>query len=177
MRSFNYTAEFQTEFEIQVTAKNAVLVDVRDPSEYAEYSLLSSINIPSSKIDFERFDSLKSKEIILICNTGVRAVKVAKKLDLLGFNNIQLAVKHLNSIDPKHFHTSKGGKAVKARWSVDRQFRMTLGIFLLVFLLLTRNNVSWAYMIPMTLAVGLISTSIIDRCYLRLGIGLLPWNR
>jgi hypothetical protein len=31
--------------------------------------------------------------------------------------------------------------------------------------------------IPVILCTGLIITAIIDKCYLRVGIAMLPWNR
>lgn len=62
-------------------------------------------------------------------------------------------------------------------WSIDRQFRITLGILLAIALTLYALGYEYGLIIPMILCVGLIFTSIIDRCYMRMAIARMPWNR
>jgi hypothetical protein len=54
---------------------------------------------------------------------------------------------------------------------------MTLGVLLAIFLGGDFLSIQWLIAIPIILATGLIFTSLIDRCYMRMGIALLPWNR
>lgn len=54
---------------------------------------------------------------------------------------------------------------------------MTLGLLLLLFLLGHFLGFALAIIIPIILGAGLTITAIIDRCYLRIGIARLPWNR
>lgn len=68
-------------------------------------------------------------------------------------------------------------KAMPEIWSVDRQFRFLLGVLIAIFLI-GQYWMSDAFTaIPVILCLGLIITAIIDKCYLRIGIAMLPWNR
>lgn len=66
------------------------LVDVRDSDEFDTSHISGSINIPWEVIT-ERLKGIKlGREIILYCNTGVRAAKGAKFLNDAGFNNVSV---------------------------------------------------------------------------------------
>jgi len=173
------------QFESVITHQNPkasdtidfVIIDVRDPEEFALFHLPNSINIPMPKVRPEDFEAFSSQIVCLICNTGLRARAVAKKLDLYGFDNIFVAEKQLSELDSNTLITKSSGQVPIHGWTVDRQFRMTLGVLLAVFLVLFYSGISAAILIPIILATGLIITSIIDKCYMRIGIGMLPWNR
>jgi len=65
-----------------------VLVDVRDPSEYKEGHIPTSINIPA-EVFASRSDILpKEKKIIVACNTGSRSYLAYRKLIQLAYPNI-----------------------------------------------------------------------------------------
>lgn len=148
-----------------------ILIDVREPKEFFDYHLEGSINIPSSNFKLEDFLPYKNHEITLICQSGKRAKNVLDFLTENGFNQIELVEEHIERID-KATLVSKN-----KLWSVDRQFRFALGILLITFLLgfhfLSRNFI----IIPIILATGLTVTAIIDRCYFRMLIAKMPWNK
>ena len=62
-------------------------------------------------------------------------------------------------------------------WTIDRQFRMFLGLMLFVAVIGMTLVSQWFIIIPSIFATGLIVTSLINRCYLRMGIARLPWNK
>lgn len=65
-----------------------ILVDVRDPSEYKEGHIPTSINIPAETFA-SRSDILpKEKMIIVACNTGSRSYLAYRKLIQLAYPNI-----------------------------------------------------------------------------------------
>jgi rhodanese-related sulfurtransferase len=65
-----------------------ILVDVRDPSEYKEGHIPTSINIPAETFA-SRSDILpKEKKIIVACNTGSRSYLAYRKLIQLAYPNI-----------------------------------------------------------------------------------------
>ena len=68
-------------------------------------------------------------------------------------------------------------EATSELWSVDRQFRFVLGIFIALYLIGFHWMSALFSIIPVILCLGLIITAIIDKCYLRVGIAMLPWNR
>lgn len=69
-------------------SRDFYLIDVRDSQEFDKEHITGSINIPW-EIVMEQTKGIKpDREIILYCNTGVRANKAAKLLADAGFNNI-----------------------------------------------------------------------------------------
>ena len=145
-----------------------VIVDVREPGEYRDQHITGAINIPSTKYDKKFFEPFKSITIGLICQTGNRSSRILEKLKQVGYTSVKLLSSQMEDLD--NISQSDG-------WSIDRQFRMTLGILLALFLILTYFGYSYGRIIPVILCVGLIFTSIIDRCYMRMAIAQLPWNK
>ena len=76
--------------KLQSGQPNFYLIDVRDTDEFEEGHIFGSLHIPWETI-IERTKGIKlDREMILYCNTGVRANKAAKFLDNAGFKNIFL---------------------------------------------------------------------------------------
>lgn len=157
-------------------AKKAVLIDVREPAEFYEGHLPGAINLPSTQFKLEDYRAFAASPIYLICNSGRRAKDIAAKLPQQEFPRLFLVEQQMDTLNEAELF-GEAVAPVPAGWSIDRQFRMTLGLLLLTFLLGYTFVSSWFIIIPLILCAGLIVTSIIDRCYLRMGIAMLPWNR
>jgi rhodanese-related sulfurtransferase len=70
--------------------EKTILVDVRDPTEFAEGHIEGARNIPLAKLD-ERAGELethKNLPIIVNCQSGTRSLAAGKKLTKLGFTQI-----------------------------------------------------------------------------------------
>lgn len=76
-----------------------VLIDVRQPGEYAAGNIPGSFNIPRGELLFKIADDAyweeqfmyppeKDSEIILYCKAGDRGVLAAKELQQIGFTNV-----------------------------------------------------------------------------------------
>ncbi|WP_298473450.1 rhodanese-like domain-containing protein [uncultured Maribacter sp.] len=78
-----------TEFS-QKDTKNAILVDVRTPSEYNNGHIENAININWFDDNFaEQFNNInKEKTIYLYCKVGGRSAKAQAKLSSLGYTNV-----------------------------------------------------------------------------------------
>lgn len=154
----------QTEF----IAGKAIIVDVREPAEFKEKHIPGALNLPSTNYDKNHYSGFRDINIYLVCESGKRASQIQNKLANDGFANTKLLETQMQNVQKT--------KEVKG-WSVDRQFRMTLGMLLAIFLILHFAGIKYGIIIPIILSTGLIITSIIDRCYMRMGIAMLPWNR
>ncbi|RHW35838.1 rhodanese-like domain-containing protein [Lysinibacillus yapensis] len=64
---------------------NKVFIDVRSPIEYKGQHIKQFKNVPL-KSNFK--DLPKDKEIVVICQTGIRSNQACKKLKRLGHKNI-----------------------------------------------------------------------------------------
>ncbi len=72
--------------------ENLIVVDVRDPEEFAEGHIPVAVNIPVA-VFADRSGSLaKDKKIIVYCNSGGRSYNAYRKLMKLGYKNIRQAI-------------------------------------------------------------------------------------
>jgi phage shock protein E len=70
---------------------NKIIIDVREPEEYATGHVEGAINLPSSKLLVgleELSDISNSTEIVLYCVSGGRAGEAGSMLRAQGFTNI-----------------------------------------------------------------------------------------
>lgn len=69
---------------------NALLVDVRNPSEYNAGHIPGSINFALSRILKEAEDEFpdKSQPLFVYCQSGARSARAGKLLDLMGYESV-----------------------------------------------------------------------------------------
>jgi rhodanese-related sulfurtransferase len=67
-----------------------VLVDVREPAEFAAGHLRDSRNIPLKELAarMSELDKFKSKAVIAVCQSGVRSAKATTQLKNAGFGEV-----------------------------------------------------------------------------------------
>lgn len=65
-----------------MVSNGAVLIDVRNPEEFADGYIEGAINIPLLELDIN--EKIKGKELLLYCESGMRSVEGIKKLAKLG---------------------------------------------------------------------------------------------
>lgn len=66
------------------------IIDVREPSEYAEYNLGGKL-VPLGKIasmQLEDLEDLKDEELIIHCKAGSRSMQACLILETAGFTNL-----------------------------------------------------------------------------------------
>jgi len=73
-----------------VNQKNAVVLDVRDATEYASGHVINSRNVPLGELDARaaELEKHKAKPVIVVCDTGNRSGKAAAVLRRLGFKEV-----------------------------------------------------------------------------------------
>ena len=71
-------------------APNALLVDVRNPSEYNAGHIPGSINFALSRILQEAEAELtdKNQPLFVYCQSGARSARAGKLLDLMGYASV-----------------------------------------------------------------------------------------
>ena len=67
----------------ELKRNGAVVVDVRTPQEYKSGHVNGSINIPLNLLN-HKIDTLKNKEVILVCRSGARAGQAKSILESNG---------------------------------------------------------------------------------------------
>jgi rhodanese-related sulfurtransferase len=149
---------------------NPVIVDVREPAEFHDSHMKGAVNIPSTRFDLADYEAFRSQPIQLICATGIRAQRVKEKLEAAGFRHV-----HIHDVQMQAW-IEQQSIGIEGSWTVDRQFRLTLGILLLISLSGQFFLSPMFAAIAVIICLGLTITAIIDRCYLKIAIARLPWN-
>lgn len=82
--------EIHTGLEQFRNMKNALLVDVRNPSEYDGGHIPGSINFAMSRILKEAEEAFpdKAQPLFVYCQSGARSARAGKLLDLLGYETV-----------------------------------------------------------------------------------------
>lgn len=150
-----------------------VIVDVREPAEYYDLHLYGAVNIPSTNFEAADYEKYHGRPIFLVCNTGKRVKAVKEKLESAGFSNV-----YVNDIQMQAYSEQiNQNPGIEGSWTVDRQFRLTLGVMLLISLSGMLTGMTFLLAIALIIAMGLTITAIIDRCYFKMLIARFPWNR
>ena len=79
-----------SEAVVLMNQQETLVLDVREPNEYAEGHIEGARNIPLAKLD-ERageLESHKAAPILINCQSGTRSLAAGKKLTQLGFTQI-----------------------------------------------------------------------------------------
>ena len=69
---------------------NAVILDVRTPTEFAEGHVNGAINIPVQSLQQESLETIATKErpIVVYCRSGARASSARQTLTSWGYKNV-----------------------------------------------------------------------------------------
>jgi rhodanese-related sulfurtransferase len=72
--------------------ENAIILDVRDPNEYATGHLPGAINVSRGRLDFDIWDKIpdKNAKIYVYCRTAAVSTFATKTLNNLGYKNAVL---------------------------------------------------------------------------------------
>jgi rhodanese-related sulfurtransferase len=71
-----------------INSRNAIVVDVRSPDEFAKGSLPHARNVPAEKIGERTKELKKDRPLIVVCATGASAGRVAAQLRASGYNEV-----------------------------------------------------------------------------------------
>lgn len=71
-----------------INSKNATIVDIRAPEEFAKGSLPNARNLPADKVQDRVRELKKDKPVIVVCANGQAAGKVAALLRSSGFTEV-----------------------------------------------------------------------------------------
>ncbi|WP_042352375.1 rhodanese-like domain-containing protein [Bacillus massiliigorillae] len=72
----------------QLNEKNKQYIDVRTPGEYKSHHIKGFKNIPLQELTTKASQLSKEKEVIVICQSGMRSNKASKLLKKMGFQQV-----------------------------------------------------------------------------------------
>ena len=146
-----------------------VLIDVREPKEFQDFALPGAINLPLDESNTSAFECYSQDHICLVCEGGTRANKMRVALERDGFTSVSLLNQHMGHL--------KESQSSSTTWTVDRQFRLALALFLAVFFVGLAFSSQAIWIVPVIVFSGLLYSAITDNCYLKVALSNMPWNR
>ncbi|MGC1182176.1 rhodanese-like domain-containing protein [Legionella sp.] len=69
----------------------AVVIDLRDKESFKKGHIINSVNVKNEDFEQKKMDKYKNKPVILVCERGLQAPALAKKISLQGYQPMVLA--------------------------------------------------------------------------------------
>lgn len=158
-----------------VESRQALLIDVREPSEYREENIPNAVNIPLASINDQSIAALGvGKKLVFQCQGGKRSQEACRRIHALEGSVASLD----GGIEGwKRAGFSTIGAKPAAALPLMRQVQMTIGICILIGIFLAIFLSPVFLIIPAFMGLGLIMAGLTGWCGLARLMALLPWNR
>jgi rhodanese-related sulfurtransferase len=157
--------------------KGALLLDVRTKIENKALALdLPCVPIPLSDLsDSSLLPIEKNQTILLLCQSGQRAQKAYELLQKKGYKNLLVIEGGLKNCCDAGLPIRKNETVHMI--SLERQVRITAGIFVLIGSLLGLILHTGFFVIPIFIGAGLIFAGVSNWCGMALVLARMPWNK
>ena len=150
------------------------LIDVRTGPDYQEVHIPGALLIPLDTLDADAVKTHEASGIVLVCHSGMRAERVAKKLSEEGCSGL-LVLK-----DGTQGWINAGLPVERGQCSVlplMRQVQIGVGLISLTGAVLALTVNPWFALIPAFTGTGLIFAGVTGFCGLALLLAKMPWNQ
>jgi rhodanese-related sulfurtransferase len=158
----------------RLNAGTAILVDIREPSEYAREHIVGARPVPISGFDRHDFDRDRDKAVVFHCRSGSRTAAHAARILAKGFR--------------EPYALSGGIEAWKAAGlpvhedrsqpiDVFRQVQIAAGGLVVVGIVLAATVSPWFAGLSAFVGAGLVFAGVSGTCAMARVLSLMPWNR
>ena len=158
-----------------IDADEAIVIDVREPGEFASERIFGAQLIPLAAINVAKLPANKGKKIVLHCHAGKRGETACAKLLA---EDPELELYHLQGGIAAWI---KAGLAVQTSGRkilpLGQQVQITLGLLVLLASMLTYYINPLFVCVSAFLGCGLIFAGLSGFCGLAKLLALLPWNK
>lgn len=156
----------------------AVLIDVREPSEFTEWRIPQAISMPLSSIDkhLPQLD-VETRKIVFQCLKGKRG-EMAATAALETFkekHEIYNLTGGIETWDAAGFHLTRDSESQGI--SIMRQVLMTAGGLVLLFSLLAIAGVKAGAFLSAFMGAGLLFAGVSGTCAMAAVLKKMPWNK
>ena len=150
----------------------ALLVDVREPVEFAREHIAGAQSLPLSAFDVSQLP--RDRTIVLCCQSGARSTRALAQLRAAGFNDVAHLDGGLNSWKAARYTTSID---VTQPISIMRQVQIVAGSLVFTGALLAWLVSPLFIILSGFVGAGLMFAGITDTCMMALLLAKLPYNR
>jgi rhodanese-related sulfurtransferase len=160
--------------DIQPMLDDVVIVDIREPDEYAREHIVSSINLPLSKWDKHSFERYKDKIVMVHCLAGTRTQSARAQLSKIPCKELLClsgGIKQWKSCGyPTRFNKERPIE-------IMRQVQIIVGAMVLLGILLSNTISPYFIAISLFFAAGLLFAGVTGYCGMAKLLAYLPYNR
>ncbi len=154
--------------------REAVLIDVRTPAEFAAAHIAGSHLVPLTELDIAQVRQLaKNQAVYIVCQSGGRATRACEKLTQGGLAETTVLEGGLRAWQELGLPVIKGQKAM----SLERQVRIAAGALVLTGVGLGFGVHPAFFGLAAFVGAGLMFAGITDRCGMALVLARMPWNK
>ena len=155
-------------------SKPPVLIDVRTGPEYQEVHIPGAHSLPLDTLSAASVAAFSGSDIVLICQSGMRAERAAKKLSEAGCSNLLVLKDGTLGWIAAGLPVERGQSTVLP---LMRQVQLTIGLISLSGAVLALTVNPWFALIPAFTGAGLTFAGATGFCGLALLLAKMPWNR
>jgi len=154
-----------------------VIIDVREPDEYASERIAGAINVPLTKLSPRGVEAaLNEGDVpVLHCGTGVRSAQAAQHLIASGWaevRHIEGGIKAWKKAG-QPIETPAGGPPI----SIMRQVQITAGSITFIGTALGVLVTPWLLILPAFIGAGLTFAGATGTCGMAALLAKMPWNK
>ncbi|MEA5568815.1 rhodanese-like domain-containing protein [Anabaena sp. UHCC 0399] len=152
---------------------NVLLIDVREPSEYAEEHISGAKLLPLSNLQPNQVTS-QGEPIVLYCRSGNRSAQAAKKLIAADIHNVYQLRGGLPTWKAAGLPTEIN---LHAPISTMRQVQIVAGSLVVIGTVLGAFVSPWCLILSGFVGSGLVFAGVTNTCAMGILLEKLPYNR
>jgi rhodanese-related sulfurtransferase len=158
--------------ELAALPKDALILDVREPGEFAGLRWPGSVNAPLSRLDAEAARLPRERVVVVLCRSGRRSEEAARRLEALGFPEVRVVAGGLSACEGGCLEQGPGGV-----WPMERQVRLAAGSLVLAGAALGSLVHPGFWWLSAAIGAGLVYSAVTDTCGMAAALARMPWNR
>ncbi len=154
--------------------QSALLIDVREPVEYATEHIPGAVSLPLSRLDSSQINLQPGQRLVLYCQSGKRSARAAELLRMAGFANVTELQCGISAWKAEAYPIAK---SQNAPISLFRQVQIIAGTLVVLGTILGITVSPWGLLLSGLVGAGLVFAGVTNTCVLGLLLAQLPYNR
>ncbi len=157
-----------------IDSDRVIVVDVREPGEYAGGCIPTATSLPLSKFDPLQLPTSQNKQVVIYCQSGRRSHQAAQKLLAAGQHQFLELENGINAWNHAGYPVQK---AKNAPISLMRQVQIVAGSLVVTGTVLGAFVSPWFLLLSGFVGSGLVFAGITNTCGLAMLLAKLPYNQ
>lgn len=158
----------------RMQSEDIVLIDIREPSEYAREHIRGARLVPLAAIDSHDFDAETHKMAVFTCRSGNRTAMNAARLLAKGFREAHMLAGGLDAWKRAGLPVHRNDKAPL---ELQRQVQIAAGGLAFLGALLAWLVSPWFILLSGFVGAGLMMAGLTGFCGMAHLLAAMPWNR